>query len=805
MKKILMTLAAVFCCWITLCAQQLTEQQAMERALQYMNSGKASPAVRRMAAPANGGRIKLKAIPVEAEKIYVFNIEGGGYVIASGDDRTEPILGYSETGCLDMDNMPDNMRQWLAGYAQQLAQLGTADRQQLTAPVTRTAIEPLIKTQWYQKEPYNKYTYMIGDDHSLTGCVATAMAQVMNYWQWPKEPCKDIPGYVAKGGPIAPDPLEMPALPSYTFQWDQMLDTYTTDQPGTEEQQEAVARLMQYCGTAVHMYYDRGSSSTQQGYIASALRRYFDYAQDIYIADRQNYTNSQWEDLVYNELANGRPIPYAGDTDSGGHSFICDGYDGQGLYHINWGWGGRSDGYFRLSILNPYNTTSYGASPSSMGFALRHQMIVNVRPADQTATPVEEAPFRMLLMNDLHLVIWDTDTILCVDPYYSSYDYTYDKKFFFGLGVRENGVLNPLVIHDEETIYTGMNKTLKFSFKELQLPVGIYHLLPIWKESDKDDAQWQTMAPDNRCFYVEITPSDTLLKVLPEVKLQLERAYFSKGKGEIEEECWITLVLRNLGDELNTDVYFNASYGGSFDEHGNLIGSDGLMYGADSSTGLYLDAYATDSLELPFKTLRNGEVLYYLKNSSRVPLVHHTFNVTGEYALVDLELIDYNITIYTPDQMEKLKVDDCLQYSFTLKNNDTRKFKGSIELKSIEVPFSKATRKDIEPGETSSYSYTDGVWMFNFEDYYLMPEITFQLWQSDHNMYDKLLKEIKTKAGYSATPNGIDPITTTAIREVSKLDAGHNAIFYDLQGRQLKGNPIQQGIYIKDGKKVVVK
>ena len=188
-----------------------------------------------------------------------------------------------------------------------------------------------------------------------------------------------------------------------------------------------------------------------------------------------------------------------------------------------------------------------------------------------------------------------------------------------------------------------------------------------------------------------------------------------------------------------------------------------------------------------------------------MPLVHHTFNVTGEYALVDLELIDYNITIYTPDQVEKLKVDDCLQYTFTLKNNDTRKFKGSIELKSIEVPFSKATRKDIEPGETSSYSYTDGDWMFNFEDYYLMPEITFQLWQSDHNMYDKLLKEIKTKAGYSATPNGIDPITTTAIREVSKLDSGHNAIFYDLQGRQLKGNPIQQGIYIKDGKKVVVK
>ena len=165
MKKILMTWAAVLCCWVTLCAQQLTEQQAMERALQYMNSGKASAKARRMAAPANGGSMKLEAAPVEAEKIYAFNIEGGGFVIASGDQRTLPVLGYSTTGSINLEQMPENMRAWLKQYDEAIATLGhrrdfrdgeqtvtlygqdaTTARQSRRAK--RTGVEPLVKTHW---------------------------------------------------------------------------------------------------------------------------------------------------------------------------------------------------------------------------------------------------------------------------------------------------------------------------------------------------------------------------------------------------------------------------------------------------------------------------------------------------------------------------------------------------------------------------------------------------------------------------------------------------------------------------------
>ena len=124
MKKFLLTLAAVLCCWVTLCAQQLTEQQAMERALQYMNSGKASATARRMAAPANRGSMKLQAAPVEATKIYAFNMEGGGYVIASADSRTLPVLGYSTTGSIDWEHMSENMRSWLKQYDEAIVTLG---------------------------------------------------------------------------------------------------------------------------------------------------------------------------------------------------------------------------------------------------------------------------------------------------------------------------------------------------------------------------------------------------------------------------------------------------------------------------------------------------------------------------------------------------------------------------------------------------------------------------------------------------------------------------------------------------------
>ena len=197
MKRILQALAAALCC-MTIWAQPISEQQAKERALQYLSSGKSSVAARRIA-PAKDN---LKAAPVEATSIYAFNVEGGGYIIASADSRTLPVLGYSTTGSIDWEDMPENMRAWLKQYDEAMATLGNCtdfvDGNAIGSRRTIThtdwkAVEPLIKTHWDQDEPYWNLcpTYQGADksqvgERCLTGCSATAMAQILNYYQWPK-------------------------------------------------------------------------------------------------------------------------------------------------------------------------------------------------------------------------------------------------------------------------------------------------------------------------------------------------------------------------------------------------------------------------------------------------------------------------------------------------------------------------------------------------------------------------------------------------------------------------------------------
>ena len=222
--------------------------------------------------------------------LYVFNAERNqGFVIVSNDDRTAPILGYSETGNLDPDNMPCNMRAWLQGYADEIAWLNEHNVQPAASPVSRRAsdvkepIAPLVKTHWNQNAPYNdqcpyykkegdSYSYSLdggeGYKHCATGCVATAMAQAMYYNQWPKEATTAIPAYTWEE--IS---LELPAT---TFDWDNMLLSYGDG--ASAEQKTAVATLMQYCGYSLQMTYGE-SSSAYTSDMPTALKNYFDYAE----------------------------------------------------------------------------------------------------------------------------------------------------------------------------------------------------------------------------------------------------------------------------------------------------------------------------------------------------------------------------------------------------------------------------------------------------------------------------------------------------------------------------------------------
>ena len=183
----------------------------------------------------------------------------------------------------------------------------------------------------------------------MTGCVATATAQVMNYHQWPPVG-NGSHSYICYLNHNYANPIELSAdFSQLVYRWDLMLDDY--DENSSAESCDAVARLMSDVGISIETQY--GSvSSTGVHFASSALKRYFGYSK-CYWLQREHYNAAQWDQLLVDEIAAGRPVMYSGDEDVSGHAFVLDGFDTEGYFHVNWGWGGLYDGYFLVSVLDP--------------------------------------------------------------------------------------------------------------------------------------------------------------------------------------------------------------------------------------------------------------------------------------------------------------------------------------------------------------------------------------------------------------------------------------------------------------------
>ena len=305
----------------------------------------------------------LRQAPMSAENkmesapYYVFNLDNNnGYVIASGDNRAFAILGYSNKGHLDTDSMPDGMKWMLDFYAKQIAvspEKSTNNR--IKSATSYPAIEPMLTTEWNQWYPYNANCPLINGERCVTGCVATAMAQVLYYHRnrSTDKVMAMIPGYTLDkskyvGGVFHDDSLHVDEIPNGAFiDWDNMLNRYySIEDLYPDEQIQAIANLMLYCGVAVKMNYGVKSSETKSEMIPNAFTNYFDYCQST-LVEREDYSDSEWEEMVYNSLLRGDPVIYC----ASGHCFVLDGYDGNGYVHVNWGWGGYRDDYFLLSAV----------------------------------------------------------------------------------------------------------------------------------------------------------------------------------------------------------------------------------------------------------------------------------------------------------------------------------------------------------------------------------------------------------------------------------------------------------------------
>lgn len=394
MKKIL-TLVIMAFAVLTSMAQHVSEAEARQRAEAFLQSrGKALTELSRLQ---TAGSRQTEASRTDAPGYYVFNIgSADGFVIVSGSERTASILGYADSGTLDADRLPDGLSFLLACYAEETeraeetaatvldseASVAAREAQKSPKQAARSGIAPLIQTRWSQESPYNNYCPSINDVKTVTGCVATSMAQVMYYHQYPTAACTAIPGYSTStlDADRKSYTLNVDALPATTFSWNDMTTTYADGSTGAAA--DAVALLMQYCGSALQMVYGlavNGGSSAFNESIAYALTQYFGYDGSIRHVARRHYSYQDWIDLVYGELASGRPVVLGGQSAGGGHSFICDGYNTDDYFHINWGWGGSSDGYFRLSALNPYEQGAGGSSTLD-GFSFSQDAVIGIQP-----------------------------------------------------------------------------------------------------------------------------------------------------------------------------------------------------------------------------------------------------------------------------------------------------------------------------------------------------------------------------------------------------------------------------------------
>lgn len=313
---------------------------------------------------------------------YVFNRgNNNGFIIISGDDRTKSVLGYSDHGSFNIQNLPDNFKSWLEYYKEQLeavTQIPDIDIDPYIDNNTpslgyATAIAPLLGTINYgQDAPYNNLCPIIpsSGEKTVTGCVATAMAQVMRYYKYPSQ------GTGSHNYTTRTLRLNLSAdFGNTTYDWSNMPESY---KDYNDAQVQAVATLMLHCGISVNMDYDTTSGAFTED-IPNALISYFGYDSSMQLQYREYFNSTEWKNLIKEELNAKHPVLYEGSSSTGGHQFVCDGYDENDLFHINWGWDGTSNGYFELSILNPH---VQGTGGGVGGYNRNQTIVTGIKPAE---------------------------------------------------------------------------------------------------------------------------------------------------------------------------------------------------------------------------------------------------------------------------------------------------------------------------------------------------------------------------------------------------------------------------------------
>ena len=514
---------------------------------------------------------------------YIFPYgEGRGYAIVSGDDQMPEIVAYSDKGTFEEDKMSEGCREYLNAYKQVAADVAKGDANALklmqekrslvaASSYQQPTVEPLLgDIKWSQDAPYNNLCPLNEENQKrcYTGCVATAMAQVMRYWKYPASLQVDIPAYTSVSS-MTGESYEVPQNDKgVVYDWDNMLPTYANT-TYTQQQADAVATLMLHCGAAVNMQYSLdGSGSVLDPQV---FVKYFGYDPDMVSTVYRNaYTFKEWCQLIDRELINKRPVLYAGQSSTSGHQFVCDGADGKGLYHINWGWNGNSDGYFDIAILSP-NGRGIGAGAGSNGYNFAPRIVVGLQPDNgKKDEPLVTRGELTSAQEGRSLVITQADRTGADGMFNLKYNAIYtnlEAKAFRGYtSVAVKDAQGNLQLIAEPKLVDGLKApvgilldavrvTFEFSYA---FPVGVTELYDVY--SMDEGKTWIQCNPYDDLRHLEVVASDTHLDIVDETS-NLKTTLQPEGDVIVQQKVPFSYTISNANqhDFMGTIYIFTST------------------------------------------------------------------------------------------------------------------------------------------------------------------------------------------------------------------------------------------------------
>lgn len=488
------------------------------------------------------------------QSYYVFpNANSKGFTIVSGDDRLPEIVGYSSQGSYDENNLPEGFVSFMEAYQNLYNKVNLGDAEALknlaeikawrnkknASAASTSAVAPLLgNIEWDQTSPYNNMCPKYDSVHvAATGCVATAMAQVMAYYKYPKQLKADIPGYVNRWNGI---PMEIPTITQEEgiYDWDNMLPKYNKEANATQQQKDAVAKLMYHCGAAVRMSYGPESGAAVS---SSKLAKYFGYDADLMMdLSRSSFTLDKWMQIIDTELAAGRLVLYGGQSSENGHQFICDGKDENGLYHINWGWSGNQNAYFDLSILNPEKGGT-GSGSAADGFNRYCTMTIGIAPDNGVVdAPLAQIPSISVLYDADYVVITKGTRKSKSDKFEFTQQVTFVNqvkqafKGFLGLGILQKDGSYKLVSDKKYVSFDGKREDGMMSSLDPKLTVNEAFEVgktPVYAIYSTDGKTWEKAdyMNGNAPLVVKATDYELSLASALNAQLKLESEQLKTG------------------------------------------------------------------------------------------------------------------------------------------------------------------------------------------------------------------------------------------------------------------------------------